>query len=242
MTTVTVLCPNGRREQVKVQHTTKILDIIEEVCKKQGLESNEHDVVFQRRHLDITLTLKLAGVPNNAMFELKKLDIPRKFEDVIIALQLEDGSRLNPHSFSPTASLHDVIEHFSSLSDVIKNSFLHQNDQFYPICAYINEQLIGTFQLKNTSLKDIGLTNGRGIIRYSYKQVESDRFAKLDADFRLKMEKKLKLEETFKMKLQSTEKSDVAIPKSLDVSEMSEIKVEKRPRIEEKRDDEKRAG
>ena len=88
-TQVTVVCPNARRQQVKTTPNLKILAIIEEVCKKQGLESNEYDLIHQRKPLDVTLTLRLAGVPNNAQLELKKSESgPRKFEDVTIALQL----------------------------------------------------------------------------------------------------------------------------------------------------------
>ncbi len=245
MSTVTVLCPNGRREQIKVQQSTKILEIIDESCKKQGLDPSEYDVIFQRRRLDIASTLRLAAVPNNAMLELKRLDIPRKFEDVIIALQLEDGSRLNPHPFSPNSCLYEIIEHFSNVSDTLKNSFKQQNDQVHSVCGYMNEQLIGTYQLKNTSLKDLGLTNGRGIIRYGVKQIESQHFEKLNDEFRLKIEKKLKLEESFKVKQQqqqlATEKSDAPLTSRLEASsnppersfESYERQVEKRPRVEE---------
>jgi hypothetical protein len=249
MSTVTVLCPNGRREQIKVQQSTKILEIIEESCKKQGLDPSEYDVIFQRRRLDIASTLRLAAVPNNAMLELKRLDIPRKFEDVIIALQLEDGSRLNPHSFSPNSCLYEIIEHFSNVSDTLKNSFKQQNDNIHSVCGYMNEQLIGTYQLKNTSLKDLGLTNGRGIIRYSVKQIENEHFEKLNDEFRLKIEKKLKLEESFKMKQQlAAEKSDAPLTSKLETSsnppaERSyERQVEKRPRVEESLENKNKQG
>ena len=201
MTTVNVLCPNGRREQVKVQPTSKILDIIEEVCKKQGLDSNEYDVIFQRRRLDIALTLRLAGVPNNAQFELKKLDVPRQFADVIIALQLDDGSRLSPQTFNPTVTLFEVIEHFSRSADSLLKEATEAD--LYPMCAYMNEQVIGLFQFKHTTLKDLGLTNGRGIIRFNHKHMDKENFEKLNEEYRTKIEKKLKLEEAFKLKQQA---------------------------------------
>ena len=241
MSTITVLCPNGRRELIKVQPSTKILEIIEESCKKQGLDPNEHDAIFQRRRLDIASTLRLSGVPNNAMFELKKLEIPRKFEDVTIAFQLEDGSRLNPHPFSPNSYLNEIIEHFSKVSDSLKNSLEHKQANFHSVCSYMNEQLVGTYQLKNTSLKDLGLTNGRGIIRFNIKHLESENFEKLNAEFGLKMEKKLKLEENFKLKQQTLlEKHDNSSSNNIDVESSKqsdsnyERQVEKRQRIEEK--------
>jgi tether containing UBX domain for GLUT4 len=45
MSSVTVLCPNARRQQVKVEPNLKILQIIEEVCKKQGLNSDDYEIM-----------------------------------------------------------------------------------------------------------------------------------------------------------------------------------------------------
>jgi hypothetical protein len=118
----------------------------------------------------------------------------------------------------------------------------------------MNEQLIGTYQLKNTSLKDLGLTNGRGIIRYGVKQIESEHFEKLNDEFRLKIEKKLKLEESFKVKQQqqqlAAEKSDAPLTSRLEASsnppersyESYERQVEKRPRVEESLENKKKQG
>ncbi len=243
MSLVNVLCPNGRREQVKVQSNTKILDIIEEVCKKQGLDSNEYDVIFQRRHLDIGLTLRLAGVPNNAQFELKKLEAPRKFEDVTIAFQLDDGTRLNPHPFNPLQTLFELIEFFSKSSDFLKTN--PNQPDMYPVCSYMNEQVIGMYQFKHTTLKDLGLINGRGIIRFNFKSIDKDEFEKLNDEFQSKIEKKLKLEEAFKIKQhqqkQQQQIEENSFPKnsieqnssSQLVSKVSTDSIEKKPRLDE---------
>ena len=45
MSSITVLCPNARRQQVKVEPNLKILQIIEEVCKKQGLNSDDYEIM-----------------------------------------------------------------------------------------------------------------------------------------------------------------------------------------------------
>lgn len=72
---------------------------------------------FQKRRLDVTLTFRLSGVPMNAQLELKKLDIPRKVSDVIIVLQLEDGSRLSQQTFKPDANLNDLLNAFKNVPD-----------------------------------------------------------------------------------------------------------------------------
>ena len=36
----------------------------------------------------------------------------------------------------------------------------------HPVCIYIHEEVRGEYALKNTSLKILGLTSGRAVIRY----------------------------------------------------------------------------
>ena len=53
----------------------------------------------------------------NAQLELKKLDVPRKVSDVIIVLQLEDGSRLPQQTFKPITNLIDLVNVFKNVPD-----------------------------------------------------------------------------------------------------------------------------
>lgn len=204
-TQVTVVCPNARRQQVKTTPNLKILSILEEVCKKQGFESNEYDLIHQRKPLDVTLTLRLAGVPNNAQLELKKCeDGPRKFQDVTIALQLEDGSRLAANTFKPeSTTLRQLLEaSLKDCADMVK--FLDEqnasNASSYPTVTYLNEQVVGLYQLSNTTLKDLGLTSGRVIVRFSMKRLDKEAVDLLNEEFRQKLEKRAKLDDIFKQK------------------------------------------
>jgi hypothetical protein len=61
----------------------------------------------------VTTTFRLSGLPNNAQLELKKLDVPRRLEDVIIVMQLADGSRLPQQKFLPTEKLSSVLVAFN---------------------------------------------------------------------------------------------------------------------------------
>ena len=56
--------------------------------------------------------------------------------------------------------------------------------------------------MKNTTLKDLGLTGGRAIIRFNYRAIDEEKFKKIDEDFQLKLSKKLELEEKSKQKQQ----------------------------------------
>ena len=77
------------------------------------------------------------------------------------------------------------------------NEDLAREKETFPICVYLTEQVIGINQLRNTTLKDLGLINGRGIIRFGYKNLKIDEFEKLEQEFNLKLSKKIKLEQTF---------------------------------------------
>lgn len=62
--------------------------------------------------VDVTLTVRYAGLPNLAKLELVAVGNKRRAEqDVILALQLPDGSRLQ-HTFSPMTPLWEVLQHF----------------------------------------------------------------------------------------------------------------------------------
>ena len=222
---VTVLCPNGRRQQVKVIPNTKILEIIEEVCKKQGFNPNEYELYHQRRSLDITLAYRLTGCPKNAHFDLKKLETgPRQFNDVTILLQLEDGTKLTPKTFKPdSTNLTQIIESYltesNTLHQVFEDKSLIDNPN-HPCCVYLNEQVVGLYQMSNTTLKDLGLTNGRGIIRLSYRSIDKDQFESLNNEFKQKLDKKLKLDEQFQIKVKENEENEL---KSEIISEASSI-------------------
>lgn len=227
MSSITVFCPNARRQQIKVQPNTKIIEILEEVCKKQGFVPNEHELVYQKRSLDLTLTFRLSGISNNAVIDLKKLESgPRQFDNVTISLQLEDGSRLQPKEFkSDSTSLFNIIEFYSNsnadsqvLTDALNQDLSLQTGN-YPTINYLNEQVIGIPQLKATSLKDLGLTSGRFILKLLHRKLDKEQYDTLMAEFEAKQVKKTKLEEIFKKKQEQ----------ELEYSKLNEAK----PRVEQ---------
>uniref|UniRef100_A0A0K0DJX5 TUG-UBL1 domain-containing protein n=1 Tax=Angiostrongylus cantonensis TaxID=6313 RepID=A0A0K0DJX5_ANGCA len=67
---VTVLCPNGRRCCIKVTPGKLLSQILEEACLKSGLDVNRHQLVNQKRRLDLSLPFRLSGLPNNATLEM----------------------------------------------------------------------------------------------------------------------------------------------------------------------------
>ena len=69
-----------------------------------------------RKTLDVTLAVRYANLSNNAKLELVKSEKSREESEVLIALQLEGGDRLQ-HSFSPGVTLWDVLLHWENVPD-----------------------------------------------------------------------------------------------------------------------------
>lgn len=69
-----------------------------------------------RKTLDVTLSVRFANLPNNCKLELVKSEKSRVEQEVVIALQLENGERLQG-SFSPTISLWELLLHWETSSD-----------------------------------------------------------------------------------------------------------------------------
>ncbi|KAF2904189.1 hypothetical protein ILUMI_01981 [Ignelater luminosus] len=160
--TVTVLAPNGRRQTVKVNPNTTILQILEEVCKKQGLKSEEFDIKHHNKCLDTTTIIRFSGLPNNAQLELAQATKTRSEGTVILALQLENGTRLTG-DFTPANTLWDVLTQLCpDESDPETN----------PVVIYMRREIYGVTSLKETNLRSLGLTGGRAILRLVHRSPE----------------------------------------------------------------------
>ncbi|MCJ8737495.1 hypothetical protein PDJAM_G00024410 [Pangasius djambal] len=164
-TAVSVLAPNGRRQTVKVSPNTPLLQVLEEVCKKQGFNPDDHGLKFQRNVLDLTLQWRFANLPNNAKLEVVPSTRQRGVADstVRIALQLEDGSRLQG-SFPSGHSLWDLLGHFpeTRICEL-------EVPGATPVCVYMRDEVSGEEALKKTTLRSLGLTGGSAILRYVLK-------------------------------------------------------------------------
>ncbi|XP_036386325.1 tether containing UBX domain for GLUT4 [Megalops cyprinoides] len=168
-TTVTVLAPNGRRQTVKISSSTPLLQVLEDVCKKHGFNPDEYDLKFQRTVLDLSQQWRFASLPNNAKLEMAPTSRQRTGAEsrVRIALQLEDGSRLQD-SFSSGQTLWELVNHFpqTRLQE-------QQLSDFTPVCVYMRDEVSGAETLKQTTLKSLGLTGGSAIVRYVLKATGS---------------------------------------------------------------------
>ncbi|XP_018600971.2 tether containing UBX domain for GLUT4 [Scleropages formosus] len=169
-TAVTVLAPNGRRQTVKVSSSTPLLQVLEDVCKKHGFNADEYELKFQRSIVDLSLQWRFASLPNNAKLEMVPSTRQRggaRESAVRIALQLEDGSRLQD-SFTCSQTLWELVNHFpqTRISEPTAT-------ESTPLCVYMRDEIAGVDALKNTTLKSLGLTGGSAIVRYVLKKFKS---------------------------------------------------------------------
>ncbi|CAG06024.1 unnamed protein product, partial [Tetraodon nigroviridis] len=157
---VTVLAPNGRRQTVKVSPNTPLLQVLEDVCKKQGFDPEEHGLKFQRTTLDLSLPWRFANLPNNAKLEIVTCTRKQAITEsqVSIALQLENGLR-HQASFSCEQSLWDVVAHFPQTSAAALS-----DSGSTPVCVYMRNEVSGTEALQKATLKSLGLTGGSAIV------------------------------------------------------------------------------
>uniref|UniRef100_A0A6B2F9C9 UBX domain-containing protein n=1 Tax=Bothriechis nubestris TaxID=1766655 RepID=A0A6B2F9C9_9SAUR len=166
---VSVLAPNGRRVTVRVGPSTALIQVLEEVCRKQNFDPNEYDLKFQRTVLDPSLQWRFANLPNNAKLEMVPISRHRVgIENTIrIALQLDDGSRLQD-TFSSSQTLWDILHHFAQTRE-----YVEQQSEVFPVCIYMRDEVSGKTALEKTSLKSLGLTGGNAIIRVNTKKAVS---------------------------------------------------------------------
>ncbi|XP_060535460.1 tether containing UBX domain for GLUT4 [Cylas formicarius] len=151
---VVVLAPNGRRQTVKCNPNTTILQIIEEVCRKQGYKPEEYDIKHHNKILDTTQTFRFSGLPNNAQLELAAALKNRIECDITLAVNLEDGRRITD-TFKPRETLQVVLQKTCPELAVPEKN---------PVVIYTRREIYGD-ELGKCTLRSLGLTGGRAMIR-----------------------------------------------------------------------------
>uniref|UniRef100_A0A669PYQ7 ASPSCR1 tether for SLC2A4, UBX domain containing n=1 Tax=Phasianus colchicus TaxID=9054 RepID=A0A669PYQ7_PHACC len=140
---VSVLAPSGRRVTVRVGPGTVLLQILEEVCRKQGGSPAEYGLKFQRSVLDLTLQWRFARLPNNAKLEMVPVSCNRAGigNAVRIALQLDDGSRLQD-TFLCQQTLWELLNHFAKTRVVMKKCSLSGQEEAVDTTAQCDEPVV----------------------------------------------------------------------------------------------------
>ncbi|XP_071430103.1 tether containing UBX domain for GLUT4 [Pithys albifrons albifrons] len=165
---VSVLAPTGRRVTVRVGPGTVLLQVLEEVCRKQGGSPGEYGLKFQRNVLDLSLQWRFARLPNNAKLEMVPVSNRAGAGTTVrIALQLDDGSRLQD-TFLCHQTLWELLNHFAKIRELME-----QHGDFSPVCIYMRDEVSGKDALEKTTLKLLGLTGGSAVVRVVMKKSSS---------------------------------------------------------------------
>ncbi|XP_050068990.1 tether containing UBX domain for GLUT4 [Anopheles maculipalpis] len=163
--TVTVLTVHGRRHTVKVEQNMTILEILETVCRKYSFPQDLYDLVHHNKVLDLSIMYRFSGIPNNALLVMAKAKQTRTEDDVIVQLQLEDGTRSDNGTFKPSQTLLDVLVALCPARAIA---------EAHPVLVYMRREVYWE-QLATTTLKSLGLTRGRAALRLLKRLAEQSK-------------------------------------------------------------------
>ncbi|GFT78810.1 tether containing UBX domain for GLUT4 [Nephila pilipes] len=140
-------------------------EILEEACKKQKIDPEDFELRHYNRTLDLSLPVRFSSLPNNAQLELKPATKSRTECMVTVALQLESGERITK-DFAPLTTIYDVLE------QCLMSESISLQEIGEPVCIYMRQKIIGD-AIKSTTLRSLGLTSGKAIIRLLYRKPET---------------------------------------------------------------------
>lgn len=216
MSSVTVLTPHGRRQVVKIEPNKTILWILEKVCEKYTeFQAENYNLKHHNKIVDLNQFFRFSGLPNNCTLEMAENDKKRVAQDVVICLQLEDGTRLNA-DFQPTKTLSEIITEMCPEKS--------SSDQS-PVVIYMRNEIHGD-NLTTTTLKSLGLTSGgRALFRLINSDPES---LKVQANVSAPLPQKPKDEEEEKPKVKFSGESSTVFQNECGKQLKEEVKIEER--------------
>lgn len=111
--------------------------------------------------MDTTATFRFSGLPNNAQLELVNATKVRSDSDVTLALNLENGNRVIG-TFNPNVTLLTILKNLCPES---------ASEDKNPVVIYTRREIYGT-ELEIVTLKSLGITGGRAMLRLIHKAPE----------------------------------------------------------------------
>lgn len=141
-----------------------IVQVLEAACSSQDLNFEEYDLYHQNKALDLSLTTRFANISNNAQLELKRLSGPRLDGEVTVAVSTESGDRKTGRFMSST-SLYEVVDRTTGMPRSKKG---HQ-----VVCIYMRKEVAGEESLRNTAIRNLGLTSGNAVLRVITREVDA---------------------------------------------------------------------
>ncbi|KAL2852863.1 GLUT4 regulating protein TUG-domain-containing protein [Aspergillus pseudoustus] len=186
---VVVLDATARRATIKTTPGKYLTDILQEACKKLGLDASQYGLKHKSRQLDLSLAFRLTGLSPGAKLELVQLS--RSPSVVTVALQLPTSeSRGAPNGrltdkFPSTTSIWMVLRKFEAGvagSTVIRNltgrgvpvvESQGSGRLFYetPVLQIMDREISTLADFQKT-LAQLGFNSGNVLLRLSFRRTD----------------------------------------------------------------------
>lgn len=160
--------PNGRRHTLKVNLDSSVLQILEDVCSKHGFNPDEYSLKHHNTVLDPTSVVRFCSLPNNAFLEMvqNKRQLSSTSNKVILSLQVDGESERFTGEFPSDANLESILS--SLYPRIIEN-----DKDKVPVVVYMRREVVGMDAMRSTTLRSLGLTSGRALLRLSMRESET---------------------------------------------------------------------
>lgn len=131
------------------------------MCQKYEFDPNLYDLRHHKRILDLTTMYRFSGLPNNAQLEMIEAQKKRQDAEVDLVIQLPDGSRVGA-KFKPTVNLSEIVEQLCP----------QKSGDTDLVAVYMRTEITHD-RMNQTTLKELGLTSGRAIIRLIHRDADA---------------------------------------------------------------------
>ncbi|KAL4878521.1 GLUT4 regulating protein TUG-domain-containing protein [Aspergillus karnatakaensis] len=186
---VVVLDSSARRATIKTTPGKYLTDVLQEACRKLGLDASQYGLKHKSKQLDLSLAFRLSGLSPGAKLELVQLS--RSPSVVTVAIQLpESEARGAPNGrlmdkFPSTTSIWMIIRKFEAGvagSTAIRNltgrgvpvvEGAGSGRLFYetPVVQIMNRE-VSTLPDFQKTLAQLGFNSGNVLLRLSFRRTD----------------------------------------------------------------------
>uniref|UniRef100_A0A8R1HIR3 TUG-UBL1 domain-containing protein n=1 Tax=Caenorhabditis japonica TaxID=281687 RepID=A0A8R1HIR3_CAEJA len=203
MSTLTIVCPNARRVQVKTTPMMLMRQVLEEACLKSGFEVKIHRLQTQsRKPVDASLPFRLTGLANNATLEMAQKEKTSENAIIELAVQSSSGAR-HQRKVGVNVPLIDALRQFTEFGEDLTANI----DGTVPCIIYMNKRYTGVTELAENSLASLGVSAGKCLLRHNRVKLNAEELAAMEEQQRTETEKKKSLNANFaKLKAENAER------------------------------------
>ncbi|KAJ1984984.1 Transcription factor spt8 [Dimargaris verticillata] len=175
----------GRHQTIKTTPAMTLHTVVSTACQKHGLDDpGKYGLRYQRKPLDLSLSVRFANLPAGAKLELvRQAPSPQTAGTIRVALQLDNGSRIVGQgsaqtpiwellaSFDQAHSL-GLLRHPTASDNPLPDETQPSgvtNSLSAPTVVIMNKELTSVDQLKATSLQALGITSGSAVIKVFFR-------------------------------------------------------------------------